>query len=433
MDATDEVIELCRDLLRIDTTNTGDLETSVGERLAAEYVAEKLAEVGLDPQIHESAPGRASVVARFEGSDPTRDALLIHGHLDVVPADASEWSVDPFGGEIKDGYLWGRGAVDMKDFDAMVLALVRQMRREGRKPPRDVVLAFVADEEAGSTYGAQYLVEKHAHYFDGVTEAIGEVGGFSVSVGGDQRLYLIETAQKGIDWLRLHAKGRPGHGSMINDDNAVTAVAEAVARVGRHRFPVVMTPTVRAFLEQVSEILGIELDLDDPERAVEKIGPIAMIIGATLRNTANPTRLAAGYKDNVIPGRASATIDCRTLPGQSELFEQQLRELVGPDIELEYIHRQAALETTFDGALVDAMTAALKAEDPGALPVPYMLSGGTDAKQFDKLGIRCFGFSPVRLPADLNFGALFHGIDERIPVEGLQFGVRVLDRFLQQS
>ncbi|MEV4513785.1 M20/M25/M40 family metallo-hydrolase [Dactylosporangium sp. NPDC049525] len=433
MDATDEVIELCRDLLRIDTTNTGDLDTSAGERLAAEYVAEKLAEVGLEPQIHESAPGRASVVARFEGSDPGRDALLIHGHLDVVPADASEWSVDPFGGEIKDGYLWGRGAVDMKDFDAMILALVRQMRREGRKPPRDVVLAFVADEEAGSTYGAQYLVEKHRHYFDGVTEAIGEVGGFSVSIGGDQRLYLIETAQKGIDWLRLHAKGRPGHGSMINDDNAVTAVAEAVARVGRHRFPVIMTPTVRTFLEQVSEILGIELDLDDPERAVEKIGPIAMIIGATLRNTANPTRLAAGYKDNVIPGRASATIDCRTLPGQSELFEQQLRDLVGPDIELEYIHRQAALETTFDGALVEAMTAALKAEDPGALPVPYMLSGGTDAKQFDKLGIRCFGFSPVRLPADLNFGALFHGIDERVPLEGLQFGVRVLDRFLQQS
>ncbi|WP_426504302.1 M20/M25/M40 family metallo-hydrolase [Dactylosporangium sp. McL0621] len=433
MDATDEVIEICRDLLRIDTTNTGDLATSVGERVAAEYVAEKLAEVGLQSEIFESEPGRASVVARFEGEDPSRDALLIHGHLDVVPADASEWTVDPFGGEIKDGYLWGRGAVDMKDFDAMVLALVRQMKREGRKPPRDVVLAFVADEEAGSTYGAQYLVDHHAGHFEGVTEAIGEVGGFSVSVGGDQRLYLIETAQKGIDWLRLHAKGRPGHGSMINDDNAVTALAEAVARVGTHRFPVVLTPTVRAFLEQVSQILGIELDLDDPEQAVGKIGPIAMIIGATLRNTANPTRLAAGYKDNVIPGRASATIDCRTLPGQSELFEDELRRIVGPDIELEYIHRQPALETTFDGPLVAAMSSALRAEDPGAIAVPYMLSGGTDAKQFAKLGIRCFGFSPVRLPADLNFGALFHGIDERVPVEGLQFGVRVLDRFLQQS
>ncbi|MER7006400.1 M20/M25/M40 family metallo-hydrolase [Dactylosporangium sp. NPDC000555] len=433
MDATDEVIEICRDLLRIDTTNTGDLATSAGERVAAEYVAEKLAEVGFQPEIYESEPGRASVIARFEGTDPSRDALLIHGHLDVVPADASEWSVHPFGGELKDGYLWGRGAVDMKDFDAMVLALVRQMKREGRKPPRDVVLAFLADEEAGSTYGAQHLVDRHPDCFEGVTEAIGEVGGFSVSIGGDQRLYLIETAQKGIDWLRLHAKGRPGHGSMINDDNAVTALAEAVARVGRHKFPIVLTPTVRAFLEEVSQMLGIELDLDDPEGAVAKIGPIAMIVGATLRNTANPTRLAAGYKDNVIPGRASATIDCRTLPGQSEAFEEELRRIVGPDIDLEYIHRQPALETTFDGALVGAMSAALRAEDPGAVPVPYMLSGGTDAKQFAKLGIRCFGFSPVRLPADLNFAALFHGIDERIPVEGLQFGVRVLDRFLQQS
>jgi len=430
MNATEEVVEICRDLLRIDTTNTGDNETSVGERAAAEYVAEMLSEAGLEPHLHESAPGRASVVARFAGENPEREALLIHGHLDVVPADPSEWSVPPFAGEIRDGYLWGRGAIDMKDFDAMVLALVRQMRREGRKPPRDVVLAFLADEEAGSTYGARFLVDEHAGYFDGCTEAIGEVGGFSVSLGGDQRFYLIETAQKGIDWLRLHARGRPGHGSMVNDDNAVTAVAEAVARVGRHKFPIVLTPTVRAFLEEVADAIGIELDLDDPEAAVGKIGPIVTMIGATLRNTANPTRLAAGYKDNVIPGKASATIDCRTLPGQSEIFERQLRDVIGPDIEVEYIQRQPGLETTFDGALVEAMSAALKAEDPGARPVPYMLSGGTDAKQFARLGIRCFGFSPLRLPADLNFGALFHGVDERVPVEGLKFGVRVLDRFL---
>jgi acetylornithine deacetylase/succinyl-diaminopimelate desuccinylase-like protein len=430
MNATEEVVEICRDLLRIDTTNTGDNETSVGERAAAEYVAQKLSDAGLEPHVHESAPGRASVVARFAGEDPSREALLIHGHLDVVPADPSEWSVPPFAGEIKDGYLWGRGAIDMKDFDAMVLALVTQMRREGRTPPRDIVLAFLADEEAGSTYGARFLVEEHAAYFDGCTEAIGEVGGFSVSLGGDERFYLIETAQKGIDWLRLHARGRPGHGSMVNDDNAVTAVAEAVARVGRHKFPIVLTPTVRAFLDEITDALGIELDPNDPETALGKIGPIVTMIGATIRNTANPTRLAAGYKDNVIPGKASATIDCRTLPGQSELFEQQLRAVIGPDIEVEYIHRQPGLETTFDGALVEAMSAALKAEDPGARPVPYMLSGGTDAKQFAKLGIRCFGFSPLRLPADLNFGALFHGVDERVPVEGLKFGVRVLDRFL---
>lgn len=428
---TDEVIGLCQDLLRIDTTNTGDNDTSVGERRAAEYVAEQLAEVGIDSVLYESAPRRANLVARIPGTDRNRPGLLVHGHLDVVPADADEWSVHPFSGELRDGYLWGRGAIDMKDFDAMTLAVVRHWQRSGIRPPRDVVLAFTADEEAGSEYGAHFLVEQHPDLFAGCTEGIGEVGGFSYTVNENQRLYLIETAQKGIDWLRLHARGRPGHGSMVHDDNAVTALAAAVARVGQHRFPVVVTDTVRAFLLEVSEALGIELDPDDPEAAIGKLGPIANLIGATIRNTANPTRLAAGYKDNVIPGRASATIDCRSLPGQSELLERQLRGLVGPDIEIEYLQRQPALETTFDGALVEAISAALRAEDPGARPVPYMLSGGTDAKAFTQLGIRCFGFAPLRLPADLNFSALFHGIDERVPVDGLQFGVRVLDRFLR--
>jgi acetylornithine deacetylase/succinyl-diaminopimelate desuccinylase-like protein len=431
--AVDEVVDICRDLLRIDTTNTGDLATSAGERVAAEYVAERLAEVGVDAELHESAPGRANLVARIPGSDPARPALLVHGHLDVVPAEASEWSVHPFSGELRDGFLWGRGAIDMKDFDAMVLAVVREWQRTGVRPPRDIVLAFTADEEAGGEYGAHFLVDNHRDLLDGCTEAIGEVGGFSYTVSKDLRLYLVETAEKGINWLRLHAKGRPGHGSMVHDDNAVTALAEAVARVGRHRFPIVVTPTVRAFLEEIGEVLGIEIDSDDPELAISKLGPIANLIGATIRNTANPTRLAAGYKDNVIPSRASATIDCRTLPGQAELFLEQLREVIGPDLEIEHVTRQPALETTFDGALVDAMADALRAEDPGARPVPYMLSGGTDAKAFNRLGIRCFGFAPLRLPADLNFSALFHGIDERVPVEGLQFGVRVLDRFLRNA
>ncbi|GAA4467648.1 M20/M25/M40 family metallo-hydrolase [Phytohabitans houttuyneae] len=429
----DEVVDICRDLLRIDTTNTGDNATSAGERAAAEYVAAKLDEVGIASTIHESAPGRASVVARIEGTDPGRDALLVHGHLDVVPAQADEWTVHPFGGEIRDGFLWGRGAIDMKDFDAMVLAVARDWARTGVRPPRDIVLAFTADEEAGGEYGAHFLVDKHRDLLDGCTEAIGEVGGFSYTVTKDLRLYLVETAEKGINWLRLHARGRPGHGSMVHDDNAVTALAEAVARVGRHRFPLVVTPTVRAFLAELSDALGIELDPDDPELAIGKLGPIANMIGATLRNTANPTRLEAGYKDNVIPGRASATIDCRTLPGQADLFLEQLREVIGPDVEIEHVQRQPAIETTFDGALVDAMAAALRAEDPGARPVPYMLSGGTDAKAFQRLGIRCFGFAPLQLPPDLNFSALFHGIDERVPVEGLQFGVRVLDRFLRNS
>jgi acetylornithine deacetylase/succinyl-diaminopimelate desuccinylase-like protein len=252
-------------------------------------------------------------------------------------------------------------------------------------------------------------------------------------VSDDLRLYLIETAEKGIDWLRLIARGRPGHGSFVHDDNAITAVSEAVARLGRHRFPLVMTDTVRAFLVQLSAALGIDLDPDDPETAIAKLGPIAAFIGATVRNTANPTRLAAGYKDNVIPSRATATVDCRTLPGQADVFVEQLRAVIGPDIEIDFIQRQPAVETTFDGPLVDAMCAALNAEDAAARPLPYMLSGGTDAKALSRLGIRCFGFAPLRLPADLPFSSLFHGIDERVPVEGLQFGVRVLDRFLAAS
>jgi acetylornithine deacetylase/succinyl-diaminopimelate desuccinylase-like protein len=431
--ATGEVAGICRDLLRIDTTNTGDPRTTVGERVAAEYVAGKLADVGVESQLFESAPKRTSLVARIPGADPSRGALLVHGHLDVVPADASEWSVPPFAGEEKDGYLWGRGAIDMKDFDAMVLAVVREWKRTAVVPPRDIVLCFLADEEAGMEYGSQFMAREHPELFEGCTEAIGEVGGFSYTVGDDLRLYLIETAEKGLDWLRLHARGRPGHGSFVHDDNAVTALTEAVARVGRHRFPMVVTPTVRAFLEQISELLGIDLNPDDPELAIAKLGPIANLIGATVRNTANPTRLEAGYKDNVIPGKASATIDCRTLPGQAEIFLEQLRDVVGPDIEIEHLHQQPAVETTFDGNLVDAMAAALRAEDPGARAVPYMLSGGTDAKAFTQLGIRCFGFAPLQLPADLNFSALFHGVDERVPVEGLRFGVRVLDRFLKAS
>src|SRR4051794_38077569 len=431
--AADEVVAICRDLLRIDTTNTGDPRTTVGERAAAEYVAAKLADVGVEADLYEAAPQRASLVARIPGADRTRGALLVHGHLDVVPADAAEWSVPPFAGEERDGYLWGRGAIDMKDFDAMVLAVVRQWRRTGVVPPRDIVLCFLADEEAGMEYGSQFLAREHPALFEGCTEAVGEVGGFSYTVNDDLRLYLVETAEKGLDWLRLHARGRPGHGSFVHDDNAVTALAEAVARVGRHRFPMVVTPTVRGFLDQVSEALGIDLDPDEPELAIAKLGPIANLIGATVRNTANPTRLEAGYKDNVIPGKASATIDCRTLPGQAEIFLEQLRGVIGPDIEIEHISQQGALETGFDGALVEAIGAALRAEDPAARTVPYMLSGGTDAKAFSRLGIRCFGFAPLKLPADLNFSALFHGVDERVPVEGLQFGVRVLDRLLQAS
>ncbi len=423
--AQSEVVDLLCDLIRINTSNP-----THAERPAAEWVAQRLGEVGIDAQILESEPGRASTIACIPGSDPSRKPLLIHGHLDVVPADGAEWSADPFAAEIRDGYVYGRGAVDMKDMDAMTLAVIREWARTGRKPPRDIVLAFVADEEAGGRKGAHWLVDNHPDLFADCSEAISEVGGYSVSVGGDLRLYLIQTAEKGIGWLRLRAKGRPGHGSLIHDDNAVTRLAAAVSRIGSHEFPVLITDTVRRLLEEINELTGLGIDPDDPEPTLPKLGTVARMIGATIRNTANPTMLQAGYKTNVIPSTAEATIDTRFLPGQEDALLATIDELIGDGVTREFLVRDVAVETTFDGALVDAMSAALRAEDPGARPVPYLMSGGTDAKSFSELGIRCFGFSPLLLPPDLDFMALFHGIDERVPIDGLRFGVRVLDRFL---
>ncbi|MEU2055495.1 M20/M25/M40 family metallo-hydrolase [Streptomyces bungoensis] len=428
----DEVVDLCRELIRFDTSNYGD-HSGPGERRAAEYVAGKLAEVGLEPRIFESHPGRASTVARIEGEDPSRPALLIHGHLDVVPANAVDWTHDPFSGEVADGCVWGRGAVDMKDMDAMTLAVVRDRLRSGRRPPRDVVVAFLADEEAGGTYGARYLVDHHPELFEGVTEAISEVGGFSFTVNEQRRLYLIQTAEKGMHWMKLTVAGTAGHGSMIHRDNAITELSEAVARVGRHTFPVRVTKTTLAFLDELGDALGIELDPDDMETTLAKLGGIAKLIGATLRNTANPTQLNAGYKVNVIPGEATAHIDGRFLPGYEEEFLTDLDRLLGPHVRREDVHTDKAVETTFDGALVAAMQSALLAEDPTAKAIPYMLSGGTDAKSFDDLGIRGFGFAPLKLPPELDFAGMFHGVDERVPVDGLKFGVRVLDRFLDAS
>lgn len=427
----DEVVSICQALIRCESVNDGT-GRGPGERKAAEYVAGLLSEVGLEPVVLESAPGRASVVARWQGLDSSRDALLVHGHLDVVPAEPKEWTYDPFAAELADGCVWGRGAVDMLDMDAMVLATVRDRIRSGRPPARDVVLAFLADEEAGGTFGASWLVDHHPQLFERCTEAISEVGGFSLSVSDDTRLYLIETAQKGMAWMRLTAEGTAGHGSMVNDDNAVTRLCEAVARLGAHEFPVHVTPTVRSFLDQVGDAFGIELDADDLEGTLARLGPLARVIGATLRNTANPTMLEAGYKHNVIPGRAHAYVDGRFLPGHADDFERELDAVLGAGITREYLHYDIALETEFEGALVDAMVASLQAHDPGARAVPYTLSGGTDAKSFSRLGIRGFGFAPLRLPADLDFSGMFHGVDERVPVESLRFGARVLDSFLDR-
>jgi acetylornithine deacetylase/succinyl-diaminopimelate desuccinylase-like protein len=425
-----EVLTLASDLIRIDTSNTGDLETTVGERKAAEYVAEKLTDVGYEVTVLDAGrPGRTNVVTRLAGADPTRGALLVHAHLDVVPFDASDWQVHPLSGEVKDGYLWGRGAVDMKHMAAMTLAVARRFKQEGVVPPRDLVFAFLSDEEAGGVWGAQWLVANRPELFEGVTEAISEVGGFSITLDG-VRAYLVETAEKGATWLRLKARGTAGHGSMLNDDNPVAKLAAAVHRVESHRFPIVLTGGLRDFLTAVGEITGVPFDDRDPEAAVARLGNWSRMIGATLRDTVNTTQFHAGYRANVVPSTAEATMDARVLPGRVEAFEHELRALIGHDIEMD-VQNLPPVETTFDGALVDRMTASIIAEDPGARLVPYMLSAGTDAKSFQRLGIRNFGFAPLRLPPDLDFTALFHGVDERVPVEALEFGTRVLTRFLR--
>jgi acetylornithine deacetylase/succinyl-diaminopimelate desuccinylase-like protein len=426
--AQDEVVDICRDLIRIDTSNPGD-HSGPGERHAAEHVAALLAEAGLEARLLESHPKRTSVVARITGQDQNRPALLIHGHLDVVPANASDWKHDPFAGDIEDGCVWGRGAIDMKDMDAMMLAVVRERFRENRPPARDVVLAFTADEEAGGTWGARWLVEHHPELFEGVTEAVGEVGGFSLTLGR-QRLYLLQVAEKGMAWMRLTAHGTAGHGSMIQRDNAVTELAEAIGRLGRHDWPVRLLPSVRAFLEGAAEALGTEFMPNDPGPLLAKIGAVSRVIGATLRNTVNPTVLKAGYKVNVVPQTATAEVDARFLPGYEDEFYAELDRVLGPGITREFIHTDIALETTPDGALYEAMTSALVGEDPGSRVIPYCMSAGTDAKSFSRLGLRCFGFTPLRLPPDLDFSGMFHGVDERVPVDGLRFGTRVLDRFL---
>ena len=435
------------DLIRIDTTNRGGGDAR--ERPAAEYVAARLAEAGLEPMLLESAPGRANVVARISGAGPAagraedsdagtqhEGALLLHGHLDVVPAEPAAWSVHPFSGEIRDGVLWGRGAVDMKNADAVLIALAAEWARSGRRPRRDIVLAFTADEEDTAEFGARWLVERHPALFEGCTEAIGESGAFTFHAGPGQRLYPIASAERGTAWLRLTARGRAGHGSKPNEANAVTRLAGAVARIGAYRWPVRLIPTVRAAVEAIAAAAGTRLPdgaLDGPLEVDELLGwlgPAEALVAGTVRNSANPTMLAAGYKVNVIPDKAVGYVDGRVLPGFSGEFRATMDELTGPDVSWEYVAEEIPLEAPPGAPVMARMARALLAEDPGSVVVPYCMSGGTDAKQFSRLGMTCYGFTPLVLPEGYDYYAMFHGTDERIPLSALEASVRIMDRFL---
>ena len=426
-----ETIRICQELIRIPSVNFGDGKGD--EKDVAAHVSKLLNEVGITTQTYESALGRCNVIARIKGSNPDRPGLVLHGHLDVVPANAADWSVDPFSAQIEDGFIWGRGAVDMKNMDAMIIATVRDWVRTGYVPERDIVLAFFADEEAGSTFGSHYMVKNHPEVFAGCTEAVSEVGGFSVTVAGGKRLYLIETAEKGIHWMKLTTHGLAGHGSVMNTDNAVTRISEAVSKIGNYTWPQRYSTTVKAFFKRVAEETGKPYDEKDLQPLLKEVGFAGRMIGATLQNTANPTMLEAGYKANVIPGSASAVIDGRFIPGFEDELNETIRSLIGDAITIETITRDKALEVPFEGDLVEAMCNALIKEDSVAIPVPYVMSGGTDNKALADLGIIGYGFSPLKLDADFDFMAMFHGVDERVPIEGLTFGVRVLKEFLENA
>lgn len=424
-----ETARIARDLIRIDTSNRGGGDANP-ERPAADYVSAYLRELGLDPVTIESDPGRASVVARVAGREPNLPALVLHGHLDVVPADPANWSVDPFAGVVKDGLLWGRGAVDMKDMDAMILTSIAEILRAGEQPRRDVILAFFADEENGGIYGSHHLVEHHPELFAGAGTAISEVGGYSIDIAGN-RAYLIQTGEKALDWIRLRARGTAAHGSRVWHDNAVTRLAEAIAALGRHEWPIALCDTTRELVDEIAKLVGEDPKEINPEELVLSLGAGAGFIQASLRNTSNPTVLSAGYKHNVIPDTAEALVDVRTLPTEQEEVRAEIQRIVGDDIEIEIVHSDIGLEVPFSGELVDAMKAALEAHDPGARVLPYMLSGGTDNKALARLGITGYGFAPLKLPADLDFPGMFHGVDERVPLDALDFGHRVLADLLR--
>jgi acetylornithine deacetylase/succinyl-diaminopimelate desuccinylase-like protein len=427
-EALESTAAIARDLIRFDTTNWGEGRANP-EKEAAEYLGGLLADLGLRPEYVDAAPGRTSVIARVPGANPALPALVVHGHTDVVPADTANWTVDPFEGVVKDGMLWGRGAFDMKNMDAMIIGALQDILAGGRQPARELVVAFFSDEENGGVFGSHHVVDHRPELFAGATEAISEVGGYSVDLGGT-RAYLLQTGEKALIWVKLIARGTAAHGSRIIRDNAVTRLARAVAILGQQEWPVRLTTTTELMLAELARIMDVDPRQIGPDELVLSTGTAAGFIHASLHVTSNPTVLQAGYKHNVIPDVAEALIDIRAFPGEEQAVLAQVQELVGEDIEIVVMHTDIGLENDFAGPLVDAMVGTLRAHDPGAPVLPYLLSGGTDNKSLAKLGITGYGFAPLRLPADLDFPAMFHGVDERVPLDALVFGRRVLTDLL---
>jgi acetylornithine deacetylase/succinyl-diaminopimelate desuccinylase-like protein len=434
------VVDICARLVRFDSSNYGAAGSN-GEREVADYVMALLQDAGYEPTLLESAPTRANVLLRVPGTDPTLPGLLVHGHLDVVPAEPEQWSGDPFAGLVRDGYVWGRGATDMKDAVAVSLATLLRWAETGARPRRDIVFAFVADEEEDGAYGAEWLVAQHPEWFDGVGAAIGESGGTQVTARGvdgrEHRIYPVAAAERGTLHLTVRATGVSGHGSRSAEESAVMRLLDAVSRVARTSWPVSLVPATRAFLDEVTRILGIEADLDSAagaEAALEAIGDVlGSFVRPASRSSVNATVLRAGYKVNVVPGLAEADLDVRSVPGGEAALLAEIDRLLGPHLTREFISHHPGVQAPLDGPWFAAMADAIRAHDPEAHVVPFCMGGGTDAKAFSTLGIDCYGFAPLGADPDGRVGSGMHGVDERVPVAGLQGGTVILDQFLRHA
>jgi acetylornithine deacetylase/succinyl-diaminopimelate desuccinylase-like protein len=431
--------EMCQHLLRIDTTNPPG-----NERPAADYLAGKLREVGYEPTILEAAPGRANLIVRHRGTGAGGGPLLLSAHLDVVEADPAHWKHPPFSAAEAEGCLWGRGAVDMKHMAAMSAAVMRGLARSGTRLGRDVIFAAVADEEAGCDFGSRFLVEQHPDLVR-ADYALGEVGGFTMHLAGTA-FYPVQVAEKGICWVRARFTGEPGHGSMPRRDSAVIKLGEAIAALGRARFPVHATRTVKDFLDAVAArqpafarpLLKLVTRPELMARVVRLVPDlsIARTLGALLTNTASPTVVRAGNKVNVIPGEAVVEIDGRLLPGQTaDDFVRELHAVLGDDVELEVLKSAPATVTEpVESPLFDVIRRQINAREPEAVVVPYMIPGFTDGAYFSKLGTKWYGFAPMKIEKDagIRFADMFHGNDERIPIAGLHWGTEVLDAVVRE-
>lgn len=421
----DEAVEHLQALLRIDTTNPPGDETA-----AATYLAEALLSDGYSPTVLESAPGRGNVVARYPGSG-SRSPLLIYGHTDVVTAEPEHWSHGPFSGDVADGCVWGRGALDMKSMVAQELAVMLLLRRNGVRLSRDVIFAATADEEAGGAAGMGFLVDDHPQLVS-AEYGLSEGGGTTMYVAG-QPLYDVRTAEKGTLRFRMRAHGEPGHGSIPRAETAVSRLAEAVTLLTRTPLPYRSTPTFDRFLAVLSDMLRIPAtDRSTGEERLARILAViptglAEYIHAISHDTAVPTGLHAGRKINVIPGVAEASVDGRYLPGQTEEgFLSEIRAVVGHDIEIEPVNRSQPLEDPPGGPLYETIERVMARHAPGARVTPMMLSGATDAKHVSRLGTKCLGFGPVRIGESFPADSLVHGHNERIPLDGYLWGVQVL-------